>query len=67
MNPLIEDVAELEPVQGYKVGKTIAKCPWPLSKRLTVAARYPIPNYKENEHMLMLSERGAESRTQMSE
>lgn len=67
INPLIAEIEELEPVQGYSVGKTKANVPWPLTTRCTIAARYPCPNFKEGEHLLMLSERGAESRAILSE
>ena len=67
MNPLIKEVKELEPVQGIKVGRTLAEAPWPLANRVTYVARYPIKDYKDDEHLIMLSQRGAESRIQMTE
>jgi hypothetical protein len=60
LNPLIQSAVELEPVQGYNIGKAIADVPWPLWKRVTISARYSIPNFKDGEHMFILSERGAE-------
>lgn len=55
INPLISKIENLESIQGYCVGKTTAECPWPLSKRITIAARYPCPDFKEGEHMILLS------------
>ena len=34
--------------------------PWPLWKRITISARYPIVNFRDSEHLFVLSERGAE-------
>jgi hypothetical protein len=60
LNPMIISAIELEPIQGYNVGKAIADVPWPLWKRITMSARYPIINFRDNEHLFILSERGAE-------
>ena len=62
LNPLIDQVEELEPVQGFKVAMTIAKAPWPLSARIMFSGRYPTIDFKPNEHVFVMSERGAESR-----
>jgi hypothetical protein len=35
--------------------------PWPLWKRITISARYPIVNFRDSEHLFVLSERGAEA------
>lgn len=62
LNPLIESVQLLDPVNGYGTGKTVAVCPWPLSKRIMYTARYPLLDYKPGHHVFLMSERGAESR-----
>lgn len=61
LNPLIDSAEELEPIQGFNVGRAVANTPWPLWKRVTFSARYPSVNYKKDEHLFILSERGAES------
>ena len=61
INPLLCRVEKLEPIQGYPVGKTVAECPWPLSNRINICARYPRLNWKPKEHLFVMSERGAES------
>ena len=67
LNPLIEEVKLLEPVQGYGVGRTVAVLPWPLSKRVMYTARYPCLDYKPSEYLFLMSERGAESRMSFTE
>lgn len=62
INPMLDSITELEPVQGYKVSRSVANAPWPLSNRVVYAARYPCIDYKPNEHVYVMSERGAESR-----
>lgn len=44
LNPMIASAVELEPIEGYNIGKAIADVPWPLWKRVTISARYPIVN-----------------------
>ena len=61
LNPLISSAVELEPSQGYNIGKAIADVPWPLWKRVTISARYPIKNFNNGGNMFILSERGAQS------
>lgn len=61
VNKMIKSAVELEPIQGYNIGKAIADTPWPLSNRITISARYPIINFRDNEHLFVLSERGAEA------
>ena len=62
LNPSILEMTECEPVEGIKVSKSLAKCPWPLSNRLSFVARYPRMHFRPNEHLFMVSVRGAESR-----
>lgn len=67
LNPLIESVEILEPVDGYGTGRTIAVCPWPLSKRLMYSARYPCLDFKPNHHIFIMSEKGSEPRIVFTE
>jgi hypothetical protein len=60
LNPMIDTIVLLNDVQGFGTGKQIANVPWPLSKRITFTARYPTINFRENEHVLFMSERGVE-------
>ena len=66
LNPLIEEVKLLDPVNGYGTGRTVAVCPWPMSKRLMYTARYPCINYKPSEHVFLMSSLGAESRSEFT-
>lgn len=67
INTMIDSIEELEPVQGIKISKSVANAPWPLSKRVVFAARYPCLDYKPNEHVFVMSEKGAESRINFTE
>lgn len=62
VNPLIVQVTSLEPVNGVPVSYTVAKCPPPLSNRLSFNARYVRYDREPGEILFMMSERGAESR-----
>lgn len=64
---MIEEVKILEPVNGYGTGRTVAVCPWPLSKRIMYSARYPCLDYKPGEHIFLMSERGSEPRIVFTE
>lgn len=66
LNPLIEEVKLLEPVNGYGTGRTVAVCPWPMSKRLMYTARYPCLNYRPGEHVFLMSSTGAEPRVEFT-
>lgn len=67
INPLLCRVDKLAPIQGYPVGRTVAQCPWPLSNRINICARYPVLNWKPNEHLMVMSVRGAESVNHLTE
>ena len=67
VNSMIDSIQELEPVQGINVTKTTANAPWPMSKRVMFAARYPCIDYEQNHHVLLVSGKGAESRINFTE
>lgn len=67
VNPMIEKIERLPDVEGYEVLRQEANAPWPLSNRVVFVARYPCIDYAENEHLMILSERGSESRFTWSE
>ena len=64
---MIDSIDELEPVQGYNVTKTTANAPWPLSKRIIFAARYLCLDHEPNHHVLLVAEKGSESRAVFTE
>lgn len=66
-NPILLEIIQLEPVQGYAVAKTVGDAPWPISKRISYSCRYPHLDYKPNEHVLILSERGSETQINFTE
>ena len=67
INSMIDSVEELEPVQGYNVTKTTANAPWPLSKRVIFAARYPCIHHEPDHHVLLIAEKGSETRAKFTE
>lgn len=67
VNPMIERIDRLEDVEGYEVMRQVANAPWPLSNRVVFVARYPCIDYAQDEHLMILSERGTESRFVWSE
>ena len=62
VNPLIKEVHVLEPVDGNRVVRQVANVPTPLSNRITYCALYTNFNFRPNEHLFVLSTRGAEPR-----
>ena len=64
---MIDSIQELQPVQGINVTKTTATAPWPMSKRVMFAVRYPCIDYEQSHHILLVSEKGAESRNNYTE
>ena len=60
LNPMIASIELLPEIDGFGIGKTIAKAPYPMSDRVTFTARYPVPDYKENEHIFIMSSSGLE-------
>ena len=58
LNPQLASIQILPEEQGYGVGKTIANAPFPLSNRVSFTARYPQVNYRDNEHIFLVSSLG---------
>ncbi len=46
----------------YKTYKLTSKVPWPLDERYGFAACYPFINYAEDEHLIMASDHGLETK-----
>lgn len=67
INPMLADLQYLKDEQGYGVTKTVANAPWPLYKRLTYTVRFPMPDYKPGEHVLLMSSKGAEAQAVFTE
>lgn len=60
LNPMVASIELLADIEGFGIGKTIANAPYPLSNRVTFTARYPMLDYKENEHIFIVSSKGLE-------
>jgi hypothetical protein len=58
LNPQLASITLLPEVEGYGTAKSVANAPYPLSNRVSFTARYPQVNYREHEHIFVVSSLG---------